>query len=448
MIKSYNNYTWTNVKRIGLKVKEGEDVNRSIPMLIRGTVCAAALSLLMTGCLSHQGDNPSPTVPTPSPSPSTAPTPSSVVAAPTPLPTSDDRAMTLEEKLGQMIITGIDEYSMNVHARELIETYHVGGIILYKPNVKNTSQLVGLVNELKETNAVNKLPLWLGVDEEGGRVTRLPDEITKTPTSKEVGKTGSTKLAYNIGHLLGKELNAYGLNMDFAPDLDVNSNPNNPVIGDRSFGSNASIVSSFGIPMMNGLQDQQVVPVVKHFPGHGDTSVDSHIGLPIVQNDLARLRKLELIPFAEAIKHQADAIMVAHILLPKIDANNPASMSRKIMTDLLRKEMGFQGLIMTDDMTMGAIIKNYDLGESAVKSVLAGANIVMVGHDYEKTIKVITALREAVKSGRIPMETIDQSVRQVMKVKQKYQLDDHPIKVPDINKLNAEVRDVLGANSK
>ncbi|KRF18705.1 beta-N-acetylhexosaminidase [Paenibacillus sp. Soil787] len=421
-------------------------MTREIPLLIRSAAFAAVFSLLLTGCSSsHPGVSPSSATPAATP-PRVETTPSPTPTS-TPVATSAVTAMTLEEKLGQMIIAGIDEYSMNVQARELIEVYHVGGIILYKPNVKNTTQLVSLVNELKQTNAVNKLPLWLGVDEEGGRVTRLPDEITKTPTSRDIGKTGRPALAYHIGQLLGKELNAYGLNMDFAPDLDVNSNPNNPVIGDRSFGSNASIVSSFGVQMMNGLQDQQVVPVVKHFPGHGDTSVDSHVGLPIVQNDLARLRKLELVPFAEAFKHQADAVMVAHILLPKVDAQNPASMSKKMMTDLLRKEMGFEGLIMTDDMTMGAIIKNYDLGEAAVKSVLAGANIVMVGHEYEKVVTVIDALRKAVQSGQIPMDTIDQSVRQVTKVKQKYKLHDRPIQVPDTKKLNAEVQSVLGTKA-
>ncbi|MGO4275863.1 glycoside hydrolase family 3 N-terminal domain-containing protein, partial [Paenibacillus sp. TAF58] len=192
-------------------------MKREIPLLIRGAVFAAVFSLLLAGCSSsHPGVSPSPSTP--------AATPPTVEAAPTQTPTpaatSGVTAMTLEEKLGQMIIAGIDEYSMNVHARELIETYHVGGIILYKPNVKNTTQLVSLVNELKQTNAVNKLPLWLGVDEEGGRVTRLPDEIVKTPTSRDIGKTGRPVLAYQIGQLLGKELNAYGLNMDFAPDLD------------------------------------------------------------------------------------------------------------------------------------------------------------------------------------------------------------------------------------
>ncbi|NQX69367.1 beta-N-acetylhexosaminidase [Paenibacillus alba] len=427
-------------------------MKQNMQMTVGSMMVFAALSLVMTGCASHRSEPPATAIPTvtASASPTAAVTPAPTVkpvSTPAPTTASLIKTMSLEEKIGQMIIAGIDGYSVNAATRELLIDRHVGGIILYKPNVQNTNQLVELVNGLKKSNSINKLPLWIGADEEGGRVTRLPDELLKTPTSQEIGKKGSTQLAYNIGHLLGKELNAYGLNMDFAPDLDVNSNPKNPVIGDRSFGADAATVSSQGIQVMNGLQNQKVVPVVKHFPGHGDTSVDSHIGLPIVQNDLARLRKLELVPFAEAIKHQADAVMVAHILLPKIDANNPASMSRTIMTDLLRKEMGFQGLIMTDDMTMGAITTNYGLGEAAVKAVLAGSNIVMVGHEHENVIAVITALVEAVKSGRIPQETIDQSVSQVMKLKQKYELNDEAVKVPDVKKLNAEVKEVLGSQT-
>ncbi|MDR6883203.1 beta-N-acetylhexosaminidase [Bacillus sp. 3255] len=332
---------------------------------------------------------------------------------------------------------------MSQHARELIDSYHVGGLILYKTNVKDTGQLIALVNALKQENAGNKLPLWLGVDEEGGRVTRLPDEIEKTPPSGEIGKTNSKEFAFGVGSLLGQELRAFGLNVDFAPVLDINSNPNNPVIGDRSFGANAPIVSSLGIQTMKGLQTQKVMPVVKHFPGHGDTSVDSHAQLPVVQNDLARLRKLELLPFAEAFKQQADAVMVAHILLPKVDGQNPASMSKKIMTDLLRQEMGFQGLIMTDDMTMGAIIKTYDIGEAAVKSILAGTNVVMVGHDYEKVVAVAKALRRAVDEKRIPMAAVDESVVHVLKLKQKYQLTDAAVKTPDTKRINSDVKHLL-----
>ncbi|WNR45738.1 beta-N-acetylhexosaminidase [Paenibacillus roseipurpureus] len=413
--------------------------------------------LLLSGCQFHQGAQVARPTPTSSLPVSSVPSATPNMEAPSPTSTATPKptdmqgvpaSMTLDEKLGQMVIAGIDGFTLNEQARELITTYHVGGIILYKPNVKDTKQLVDLVNELKLSNNGNPLPLWLGVDEEGGRVTRLPDEITKTPSSQIIGKTGKPAIAHDIGQLLGKELLAYGLNMDFAPDLDVNSNPKNPVIGDRSFGANATTVSTYGIPMMKGLQEMKVVPVVKHFPGHGDTSVDSHVGLPVVQNDLARLRKLELVPFAEAIRQQADAIMVAHILLPKIDSANPASMSKKIMTDLLRQELGFQGLIMTDDMTMGAIAENYNMSEAAQKSVLAGSNVVMVGHDPEKAMAVLKSLKAAVQAGTIPMATIDQSVAEVVRLKRKYLLQDRPVVAPDPKSLDLEVARVLAPIKK
>jgi beta-N-acetylhexosaminidase len=404
-----------------------------------GCVCSILLSGCNYGLSSNQQPTPAipkPAVPAPAQSTDTAPIPVDPIQ-------SKLQLMTIDEKIGQMIFAGIDGYDLNPHSVELLEAYHVGGLILYKPNIESTTQLIKLVNSLKQTNSGNKLPLWLGVDEEGGKVTRLPDEIVKMPPGNKVGKTNSKEFAYGVGNLLGIELNAYGLNVDFGPVLDINSNPNNPVIGDRSFGSNASIVSSMGIQTMQGLQAQHVLPVVKHFPGHGDTSVDSHIGLPVVQHDLARLHKLELVPFAEAFSQQADAVMVAHILLPKLDGQYPASMSEKIMTDLLRREMGFDGLIITDDMTMGAISKSYDLGEATVQSVIAGSNVVMVGHDYDKVVTVIAALRKAVKENRISMEKIDQSITRIIKLKLKYQVQDSALATPDIKKLNTAANQLL-----
>ncbi|OXM82537.1 beta-N-acetylhexosaminidase [Paenibacillus rigui] len=402
-------------------------------------VCLAGLA----GCQHRSSTQPAPMPPSPgSPleqgqEPSAKP-PDKGSQAPQPL-----LQMSLDEKIGQMIFAGIDGEQMNPETRGLLQNDHVGGLILYKPNVKNSGQLVNLLNTLKRANAGNKAPLWLGMDEEGGRVTRLPDEMVKTPANQTIGRTANPAFAYGVGSLLGKELSAYGLNVDFAPVLDVNSNPNNPVIGDRSFGTTASLVSSMGVQTMKGLQEQRVLPVLKHFPGHGDTSVDSHVGLPVVQNDLNRLRKLELIPFAEAFKKQADAVMVAHTLLPRIDAKVPASLSREIMTNLLRNEMGYDGVIMTDDMTMGAIEQNYTLGEAAVQSVLAGTNVVLVGHEYGKVTAVIQALRQAVQDHRIPEETIDQSVARILKLKQKYQVKDTPVPVPDVDSLNASVKDLL-----
>ncbi len=278
--------------------------------------------------------------------------------------------MNTDEKIGQLVLVGMDGTATNDATRELIESYHVGGFIFYKNNIENAKQALKLFNDLKAANQSNPVPLWMSVDEEGGRVTRMPKEFAKVPTAKAIGSKNSEALSQGIGAVLGRELSGFGLNMDFAPVLDINSNPNNPVIGDRSFGNKADVVSLLGIATMEGIRKEGVVPVVKHFPGHGDTSVDSHIGLPVVNHDLSRLRKLELIPFKEAVENKADVVMIAHLLMPKLDPDHPASFSKKVITDLLRNELGFQGVVISDDMTMGAIEKNYEIGKASVEAIL------------------------------------------------------------------------------
>ena len=231
--------------------------------------------------------------------------------------------------------------------------------------------------------------------------------------------------------------------MDFAPVLDINSNPSNPVIGNRSFGSNVNIVTKLGIQTMKGIRSQNIIPVVKHFPGHGDTSVDSHLGLPSVNNDLKRLKNFELVPFAEAIKNNADAVMIAHILLPKIDSENPSSLSKIIITNILRKDLNFNGVIITDDMTMGAIIKNYNISEAAVKSVKAGTDIVLVCHGYDNEVAVIGALKNAVLKGDISKQCIDQSVYRILSLKKKYKLKDEIVNSVDLVEINNKIYNLL-----
>ncbi|WML37863.1 glycoside hydrolase family 3 N-terminal domain-containing protein [Clostridium sp. OS1-26] len=226
-------------------------------------------------------------------------------------------------------------------------------------------------------------------------------------------------------------------------DIDIDPNPNNPVIGDRSFGSNAQIVSKLGVQTMKGIQAGGVIPVVKHFPGHGDTSVDSHVGLPAVSNDLNRLKSFELIPFEAAINNGADSVMVAHILLYKIDPAYPASLSKTIITDILRGQLGFMGVVITDDMTMGAIVKYYDISNAAVRSVNAGSDIVLVAHGYDYEEKVINALINAARNGTISMERINESVYRILKLKQKYNLNDATINSIDVNKINNDIQAIL-----
>lgn len=351
--------------------------------------------------------------------------------------------MTIEEKLGQMLIVGIEGYEMDEGTEQMIEELHIGGFILFGRNISNPEQLLDLNNSLKAANSINKIPLFISVDEEGGRISRIPKVIKNLPTSKDIGKQNNEAFSYEIGMLLAEKVSAFGFNMDFAPVLDINSNPKNPIIGDRAFGSKAEVVRDLGVQTMMGIKSGGIVPVVKHFPGHGDTSVDSHVGLPSVENDLERLKSFELIPFKAAIDNGAECVMVAHILLSKIDAENPATLSKIIITDVLRNQLNFEGVVITDDMTMGAITKNYDLAEAAVQSVNAGTDIILVAHKYENALGTMKSLKAAVETGKITGKRIDQSVYRILKLKQKYKLQDSMTQSVDIITINQRIESTL-----
>ncbi|RDU38137.1 beta-N-acetylhexosaminidase [Neobacillus piezotolerans] len=350
--------------------------------------------------------------------------------------------MSLEDKIGQMILAGVSGTTMDANANKLISQFHVGGIIFYKYNFETPAQVIQLVNQLKAGNS-SSLPLLLGVDQEGGRVTRLPGGLINFPPNKQIGQVNNPDFSYKVGTLLGKELKEFGLNLDFAPVLDINSNPNNPVIGDRSFGNNAEIVSKLGIQTMKGIQSQNVITTIKHFPGHGDTSVDSHLDLPIVNKSLKELKELEIIPFERAINQGADVVMVAHILLPQLDKTNPGTMSKAVQTDLLRKQLGFTGVIITDDMTMGAITEHFDIGKAAVESVKAGSDIILVGHDYNNVVKIISSLKAAVQNGEISEQRLNESLERIIQLKRKYNINDTKVGNPNINGLNNSINRIL-----
>lgn len=348
--------------------------------------------------------------------------------------------MSLEEKIGQMLLVGIEGTSLDAKAKTMIASHAIGGIILYKDNIADLAGMVALTNDLKLSNWGNGVPLFISVDQEGGKVSRLPAEYASFPSNHEVGNSGKTADASQMGHLLAKAVRSAGFNMDFAPVLDINSNPKNPVIGDRSFGSSADLVTMLGLAEMNGIAEEGIVPVIKHFPGHGDTGVDSHLELPVVNKTPDQLAKLEWLPFQAAIKAQADVVMVAHILYPQLDPDKPASLSKAVIGDLLRGDMGFDGVVITDDLTMGAIVKNYTLAAAAVDSVQAGSDILLVAHGYDNEASVRGALLKSVKSGAIPEARIDESVRRILALKDKYKLNDHSVDVPNLSSLNKEIK--------
>ncbi len=353
------------------------------------------------------------------------------------------KTMTMEEKIGQLVLVGLEGYIMDENTRSMIEDYKVGGFILFARNVESPNQLLELINSLKSANSINKIPLFISVDEEGGKVSRMPAEIKKLPTNKEIGKTNDGDYSYGIGGILAKELKSFGFNMNFAPVLDINSNPRNPVIGDRAFGSDAETVSKLGLKTMKGMQEGRVIPVVKHFPGHGDTAIDSHVGLPSVSHDLERLESFELLPFDSAINNGADAVMIAHILMTGIDDQNPASLSKDIVTGLLRNRLNFDGMVITDDITMGAITENYEIGAASVKAVNAGGDIVLVCHGNDNEIAVISTLAEAVQKGTISEDRLDESIYRILKLKEKYSLMDVEISSVDVSDINSEIMKAL-----
>ena len=373
---------------------------------------------------------PAASAPTPTPAPSAVPTP-----APTSTPDPVEEtlsSMTIEEKVGQLLIAGFYETEAGEEARSYIQDDHVGGVILYGRNVESAQQLVELTNGLKAL-AGNGIPLFLSTDQEGGMVERMPSEVQRLPNAYDVSDPAA------FGAALGAECASFGINTDFAPSLDIWSNPNNTVIGRRAFGSDAETVTQRGLACFTAMEESGTIPVVKHFPGHGDTDTDSHVGLPVVDKTWQELLEMELLPFQAAIDAGAPAVMVGHILMTQIDPDKPATLSSEVVTGLLREELGFDGVAFTDDLTMGAITQNYGLGEAAILAVEAGCDVLLVCHEAGSVEEVYTALLDAVDAGRITVDRLDQSVRRILTLKQNCGLTNDPVDLPDLDALNAQV---------
>ncbi|WP_055070183.1 beta-N-acetylhexosaminidase [Clostridium massiliamazoniense] len=356
-------------------------------------------------------------------------------------------SMTLNEKIGQLFVVAFEGKELNSNIKELIEKYKVGGVILFDGNVSDIKQTVSLINNLKSVNSNNKHPLFVSVDEEGGRVTRIPVEFKRMPSSADIGRTGKVEIAENAGNIIGESLRILGFNVDFAPVLDIYSNPQNTIIRGRSFGNDVNIVTKMGVAEVKALKENSIIAVPKHFPGHGDTSIDSHIGLPIVHKSLSELKNFEFKPFEEAINNRADAIMVGHIVLSEIDKNNPASLSKDVI-EILKKDLKFEGLVVSDDMTMGAITKNYNLEDSVLKSINAGIDLVLVCNGFENQVKSINRVKEALSTGELTEERLNESIYKILKLKYKYGLKDNILSNNiDISKINLRISNLINSLS-
>lgn len=328
------------------------------------------------------------------------------------------RSMSIEEKVGQLLFIGFGGTEANEHIRFWLQDRKVGGVALFSRNIVDleqtarfTRQLHGLVD--------GRTPIFLSLDQEGGNVIRVKDGAMLLPGNMALGATRSPTLAYVAGRSLAIDLHLLGFNMNLAPVLDVNSNPRNPVIGVRSYGEKPELVADLGSWYVRGQQEMGVVAVAKHFPGHGDTHTDSHFAMPAISADLARLEQIELAPFARAMHVGLDAVMTAHIALPRVaeEPNLPATLSHNLITKILRGKLGFEGVVITDGLEMQGIIERFGSGRAAVLAIKAGADMPMILWTAKKKDEVYFSLLEAVKSGEISVERLDQSVRRILTVK-------------------------------
>ena len=314
--------------------------------------------------------------------------------------------MSVEEKIGQMLM--VLDYSKEVDEELLdkLNTIKPGGFILFAENFESYEQTKKLIEDIKSTSDI---PMFISIDQEGGRVQRLKElsdaEVTIIPPMYNLGLTNDVDLAYEVGQVVGEELRVFDINMNFAPVLDIYSNPENTVIGNRSFGTTSSLVSNMALSFAKGQESTGIISVYKHFPGHGDTLEDSHNTLPIITKTKEELMELELIPFIDAIENDADVIMVGHLAVPEItNDNTPASLSKEIVTGLLKEELGFDGLVITDALNMGALTKNYTEEEIYVNAINAGVDIFLMADFDTETVEII---KENIKNGTIKMEEID-----------------------------------------
>lgn len=339
------------------------------------------------------------------------------------------RHMTLEEKIGQMLMPDFRNYNgknvteLTPEIEALVQKYHLGGVILFRENVVTTEQTTRLVADYQK--ASEKYGLLMSIDQEGGIVTRLQSG-TDMPGNMALGATRSEELAGKVGTAIGEELHSLGINMNFAPSFDVNNNPDNPVIGVRSFSEDPELTAQLGVAYTKGLQGTGTSGTAKHFPGHGDTAIDTHLGLPEVPYDKERLKRVELYPFQKAMEAGVDAIMTAHVTFPKIDGttviskkdgseiNLPATLSYKVLTELMREEMGYDGLITTDALNMKAIGDHFGPVDSVIRAVQAGTDLVLMPVGLEN---VATGLLDAVRSGDISESRIEASVERILSLK-------------------------------
>jgi len=320
---------------------------------------------------------------------------------------------------GQLAIAGFSGHAIPADLKALAREFDLGGVIFFARNVESPEQVAELSREAQEL--AGELPLWVSVDQEGGRVARLKSPFTVWPPMQTLGRSGDAVLAERFARALAAELKAVGISLDYTPVLDVLTNPKNPVIGDRALAERAEDVARLGAVLIRTLQGEGIAACGKHFPGHGDTSVDSHFELPLIEHPPDRLEAVELLPFRAAIDAGVASIMTAHILIPALDDAVPATLSPSIVDGILKQRLGFDGLVLSDDLEMKAISRRYGMAEATVRAMGAGCDaVLMCGEDQHQQARAIEAVIRAVEDGSLPLTRAEDALTRHRRVKERF----------------------------
>lgn len=351
------------------------------------------------------------------------------------------KELSIQEKVGQMMVIGMTTNEITPRIEEMITKYKIGGIILYRKNFKTYQEMLALIQQLKELNKRNKIPLWIAIDQEGGRVNRMPKEILNLPAANKIAKMGGLEEVEKAATIIGEILKKSGYGMNFAPVLDIKRFEDNHAIGDRCYGETKEEAEKYGISVMKRLQEGGVMPVIKHFPGHGATKQDSHFSLPILKEKMEFLEKEDMEPFAKAIQEGADAILVGHLLVKNVTRIYPASLSRTLIVKYLRKKYRYNGLVITDDLKMKVVHFLYGAELAVKKAIEAGNDMIVFCFNAKEEKKVIEKMTHYVETGKIKEARINRSIKRIIKMKEKYRIsDESKIEGVDIDKINREIK--------
>ena len=339
--------------------------------------------------------------------------------------------LSLEEKIGQMMMVGMDTNYITDRIKVLISDYKIGGIILYRKNFNTYKDMLKLIKDLKQLNQNNKIPLFIAIDQEGGRVNRMPSEIENLPSPSLISKYGGEELVRKANNITGEILRNSGYNVNFSPVLD------------RSFGNNKTEVAKMGITAMKELQKNNIISVIKHFPGHGATKKDSHHFLPIIKTPMSKIEKEDMYPFEMAIKNGADALLVGHLLIKNVTGIYPASLSKKFITKYIRLKYRYRGLIFTDDLKMRAIKFIYGPSIAIRKAFEAGNDVIIFRFNKDEEKNAINRIINLAKEDKIKENRINRSVKRIINMKEKYKISDSDeIKGINIEEINKEIQEI------